>query len=248
MSKRRLEGEIDEVSDEILEDLSPDKRLQLVLESRAEGNEQEVDQLMKSCPRYEVTVKDREFINRLRLAQQYVNHAICGLYTAYLQYELVVQRLGYQWQLDEERDRPLSDMERDRVGEQCKNRCALLVRLYTSYHAHRRFATEVLEVDLKTWVAQYPGSIVINAVASVIDDRERIELANADLKDLLEKEESEAGDSDQAASDSEPMTLDDRVEILYEILRQTWETMINQSSDWTTLSHRLLDGLRVRTF
>lgn len=50
MSKRRLGKEIDELSDAILGDLEPERRLQLLLSAQTDGNEQWTDRIVDTCP------------------------------------------------------------------------------------------------------------------------------------------------------------------------------------------------------
>ena len=226
MSKRRLENEIDELSDEILGDLEPDQRLQLVLSAQANGNEQRIDRLVETCPQYKYMATDRAFANRARLAQRIAHQAVYELHTTYLQYELTQQQ-HYTWILSYERDERPSGEELDRVLERSYELRMLFIELYTSYYAHRRFATEVLDINPETWLACHPeGSSIFEVVTGAIDDQRKIEFAESYLNARLEEEEVDNGtaEPDQIVpDDNHQVTLEDLVEIRYEVLASVWE-------------------------
>lgn len=230
MSKRRLGNEINELSDAILGDLEPDQRLQLLLSAQANGNKQRIDQLIESCPRYNSRAIDRAFTDRVWLAQRVAYRAVYDLHTMYLHYELTRQQQRYAWVLDYERDEEPSDEELDRASERDDELRELFAVLYISYHAHQRFATEVLEVDPETWLALHPeGPPVFEVVANVIDDQHEIDFAESYLNGLFEEDEvvdDETAEPDQTASDDDRVTLEDVAETRYEALARIWEDAI----------------------
>ena len=230
MSKRRLGNEIDELSDAILRDLEPEQRLQLLLRARADGNEQWIDRLVESCPRYKYTATDHAFTGRVRLAQRVAQQAVYELHTTYLHYKYTQQQQHYTWLLDDEEP---SDEELDRASERADELRELFAELYTIYHAHRRFATEILDVDPETWLAFHPeGPTVFEIVADMIDDQREIKRAESYLNEQLEADEeeevdTETADPDQSAPDDDHrVTLEDVAETRYKALASAWEDAI----------------------
>ncbi|WP_336361923.1 hypothetical protein [Halalkalicoccus salilacus] len=233
MSKRRLGDDIDELSDDLLRDLEPEQRFQLHLRAQADGKEQWIDRLVETCPRYKYTATDHAFTDRVQLAQRLAQQAVYDLHTTYLHYEYLQQQQRYTWALDYERDEEVSDEELDRAAERADEIRESFAELYTSYHAHRRFATEILDVDPKIWLASHPeGSTVFEIVADVIDDQREIELAESYLNEQLEEDKEDEGDTetadpDQTAPDDDHRgTLEDVAEMRYEELTSAWEDAI----------------------
>lgn len=150
MSKRRLGNQIDRLSDGILEDLEPDTRLRIMLEAWANGNEQWTDRLVETCPQYRYKATDYAFTERARLAHQILFQAVYELHTTYLRYEHTRQKQRYTWLLDHEREEDPSDEELNRASARADTLRELFTALYCSYHAHCRFGSEILDVDLET--------------------------------------------------------------------------------------------------
>lgn len=231
MSKRRLGNEINELSDAILGNLEPDQRLQLLLSAQANGNKQRIDQLIESCPRYNSRAIDRAFTDRVWLAQRVAYRAVYDLHMMWLHYKLTRQQQRYTWVLDYERDEEPSDEELDRASERADELRELFAVLYISYHAHQRFATEILNVDPETWLAFHPeGPTVFEAVADVIDDQWEIDFAESYLNERRgteEEVEDETVEPDQTASDDgHQVTLEGLAETRYEDLARVWENAI----------------------
>lgn len=233
MSKRRLGNEIDKLSDDILRDLEPGQRLQLLLRARADENEQWIDRLVETCPRYDYTATDHAFTDRVQLAQWIAQQAVYELHTTYLHYKYTEQQQLYTRVLDYERDEELSDEDLDQVSERADELRVLFATLYTDYHAYQRFATEILDVDPETWLAFHPeGPTVFEVVADLIDDQRQIEFAESHLNGLLEKDEeeeveTETTDPDQTTpGDDHELTLEDMAETNYEALASGWKDAI----------------------
>lgn len=228
MSKRRLDNEIDELSDEILGNLDPERRLQFVLETKAEGNSQWVEQLIESCPQHNYIATDHAFTNRMRIARRIIERAVYELHTTYLQYGYLQQQQRYTWLLDYERDEEPSDEELDRAAERADTLQELFAELYTSYHAYRRFATEILDVDLETWIALHPeGTTVFEVVGERIDNEMKIKLSESYLAELPDERDEETN-SDRTTADEEPVALKDITDIRYEILVSAWKENISE--------------------
>lgn len=228
MSKRRLDNEIDKLSDEVLGDIDPERRLQLVLEAKAEGNNHWTEHLIESCPQHNYVATDHVFTDRMRIARRMIERAVYELHTTYLQYTYLQQQQRYTWLLDYERDEELSDEELNRVGERADTLQELFAELYTSYHAHRRFATEILDVDFETWIALHPeGTTVFEVVSERINSEGTIELVEAHLAELLDERDKETN-PDRTTADQEPVALEDITDVRYEILVSAWEENISE--------------------
>lgn len=231
MTKRRLGNEIDELSDEVLGNLDPERRLQLMLEAKAEGNNQWTEQLIESCPQHNYVATDHAFTDRMRIARRMIERAVYELHTTYLQYTYLQQQQRYTWLLDYERDEELADEELDRVDERADTLQVLFAELYTSYHAHRRFATEILDVDLETWIALHPeGPIVFEVVSERIENKGKIELVEFHLAELLDEgdEGSEETNPDRTTADEELVPIEDITDVRYEVLVSVWEENISE--------------------
>ena len=70
MSKRRTEREIDEMSDAVLTELSPDERLRLRLIADATGNDRWRERLAETCPQWSYTMNDLAYVERGRFADR----------------------------------------------------------------------------------------------------------------------------------------------------------------------------------
>jgi hypothetical protein len=229
MSKRRLGNQIDRLSEAVLEDLEPDKRLRIMLEAWANGNEQWTDRLVETCPQYEYKATDYAFTERARLVQQILFQAVYELHTTYLHYELTRQKQRDTWLLDHEREEDLSDEELNRASARAHAELELFAALYCSYHAHCRFGSEILDVDLEMWLALHPeGEMVFEMVAETIDDQTLIELAASHLSDLLDGEDIAA---ERTTNDDGSTILDRMAKERYEGLASIWEETLAEVPD-----------------
>lgn len=236
MSKRRLGNEIDELNNKILGDLKPDQRLQHLLSAQADGNERWTKRIIDTCPRHRYRATDYAFIGRLQLAKLMAFRAIYELHTTYLQYVFTRQQQRYTWLIDFERDEKPSDEELDRASKRVDELRELFAELYTNYHAQRRFATEVLDVDLETWLALHAeGTAVFEVVGDMIDDQREIERAESWLSERLEDEETmddQTAEPDGTASDGDhQVALEGMTERRYKVLVMVWEDIIAEFPD-----------------
>lgn len=226
MTKRRVENEIEGLSEEILGDLAPEHRLQLVLETKAEEKDQLEHQLMESCSQRKYKGADREFVDRFKFAQRFIECGVYELHTTYLQYEITRQRQSYTQLLSYEQEEYFTKEDLEQAAQQAKALQDQFTDLYTNYHAHQRFATEILDVDLEAWLAlHYEGPIVFEVVSELIDDQHMIELAESHPTEVL-GENGEAVESDQTTSEVEPVTLDEMTDLRYETMVSDWEDAI----------------------
>ncbi|MDL5363350.1 hypothetical protein [Halalkalicoccus sp. NIPERK01] len=228
MSKRTLERWIDELNDDILGDLDPGEWSQIVLQAQAADNEHWIDRLVETCPRSTYRATERAFTDRARLAQRIARHAVYELHTTYLRYAFTRNKQYYIVNLGHERDEVPSDEEFERIYEVFAELQTVFAKLYISYHVHRRFATEVIGVDLETWLAiHYEGATVSAIVADTVDDRSNIEHAESYFNRLLEAY-GDTLDADQIPHDDQRVTLNDVAGLHYERLASIWEEAITE--------------------
>lgn len=216
MSKRRIERDLDEVSEEVLTELSPSARLQLWIEAQANGKEQWLDRLAETCPTHAYQHIDRAFKARGRYALLFLNSTVYSMHTMTLQHELLRTIQQSSWVLDGYRDGEPSQEEVDQAAERADLMNFLVAEVYVQYHALQRFADEILGVDLATWVELHPdGPLVLDAVEELLDDDVGVELAEQWL--------------DEKADES--VTLDELMEFRYEGLAQMWNEAFAELPD-----------------
>jgi hypothetical protein len=216
MTKRRTERDLDELRGEVLEDLSPDDRLQLYLEAKAEDNETWMDRLIETCPQYRYRGTDFAFTERDRFSFKLCLHAMYGLHTAMLEFELVKKVQQLTRRIDFNRDEEPTDAELEQAEKRAENLRMLFGDLYTLYHSYRQFAEEILGVDLETWLGAHPnGQFVLEGVAETLDDSLQHKLAEEDLNPNAE------------AEDDDWVTLDDVADIRYEAHSRLWAKAVD---------------------
>lgn len=182
MSKRRIENEINKLSDEALGELTPDTRLRILLKARADGREEWIDRLLETCPRDTY----QAFAVRDRSAYSMAFQAVYELHTSYLRYKLVRTEQVLRQRIDDERDEEPSDEELEQFAERANEVRKSIANLYTLFHGYQRFATEVLGVNLEVWLALHPnGLAVLEAVSEVIGNQSKVKSAESYLNETL---------------------------------------------------------------
>jgi hypothetical protein len=219
MSKRRLEGDIDKLSREVLGDLSSNDRLELLLGVSARGKKAWADRIVKACPTENYVATDLQFIERVRLAGSFAQAAVYELHTSYLYYDRLRIETKDARVLEFYRKEALSDEYFEERARRNKEMREWFADLYALYHANRRFATEVLGVDLRTWLANHEdGPKVLEIVADTVDNEREIELTEA----VLNQECSEGEGENETAK----LTLDEVADRQYEEIVMRWEELV----------------------
>ena len=215
MSKRRIERELEELRP-MLEELSPDERLELFLESVADDRDDWLEALRETCPRRQYQIPDPACTKRGRVALLFCHHALYDLHTTLLSVELGRQCQDTRWLLDLHSDETPSDETLEEAAELAEELRRLFRDLYTLYHASERFAEDVLGVSLETWFGnQQVGGRALEDVREVLDDGRWKRHA---AEERTDSEAEPGGDS--------WVTLEDVVEVRYETLRMTWEEAV----------------------
>ena len=212
MTKRRVESELDDLSDEVLGDLTPDERLTLALRATAKGKDEWLDRVTETCPQYEYPRPDPRYTIRLHLVREMALYVTYELHTMYLDFELVNQ-LNIAASLIEF----CTEVEPEAVGlaherDSGRTPAELLADLFIRYEGAARFADEELGVPLKTWLAVHPhGPLVATTVADGLDDYPN--LLRAAEEDLCSAADDESeGD----------VSLDELADLYSQALREWW--------------------------
>lgn len=167
MAKRKIETELDELSEELLEDLDHRERFALLLKTNEDDREHWRERLVETIPEADYRGVDPAYRRRAYVLLTLSERAVYELHTRFLEYQ-VRQTEALHYDLaelleDDEIETPDSGSpfeDESSPGER-------LGDLYLEYHAYRRFAEQVIGVDLETWVAGHPNG---QAVVAVIED------------------------------------------------------------------------------
>lgn len=209
MTKRRVEIDIDALSDDLLEDLSVAERRTLTLEAQAAGRDEHVDLLKSKRPTYEYCLPDLMYHLEMRSLQTLALQAMYDFKRCLLNYDRTMTRNRYRAQLvalceTHDIDCELSDLDP-------LDQPAVWARLLAGYyHGYERFATEDVDVPLETWLAfDEEGPRLVEAAQDVIADYERGPSTEQFVDDALELG-----------------TPEDFGDIHYNTLHETWSEFV----------------------
>jgi hypothetical protein len=221
MTKRRIDRELDDLSDELLVELTPNERMQLMLKARAKGKDTWIERLEETAPRYSYQATDLAYVERIELAKRYLQHAVYDLHTTLLHYKHLNTIQTSRWVIDSLREDSPTDEHLEQAGERADELKWLFGEVYTLYHAYRQFATEIFGLDIDTWFALHPdGEAVLAAVRELLEEEEfQQELAAELLNFELHGEELDP-------SDSEWLSLETLAEQRYEAYVALWEDAV----------------------
>ena len=220
MSKRRTEREIDEMSEAALPELSPDERLRLRLIADSERNERWRTRLAETCPRYTYSMTDLAFVDRGRVAGRLCLVAIYELHITLLHRYRLREETRAQMALEGLRDDSPTEAQLERGKKRGEEIQEVFTDLFGFYHGYRRFAEEILGVDIETWFASHPnGTAVLEAVEEEVDDPLAIELAEAHYAGDLEMDENE--------DEPEESFLEKYAEMWFEATKSSWEGAVS---------------------
>lgn len=221
MTKRSVESDIADASEEVLRDLSPDNRLRLLIESQADDRDEWIDKLHETTPKHDYRMKDHEVSNRVRFAYILAQHAAYDLWTAWLRYywmlsESVFDRVADLFDLPKASEHFEDEQQMD-YGAQIMNK---VLEMYVGYRSFSRFAEDVLDVDLETWLtSMHPdGERIVPAVKEVLEmEQATIDTLRESIPETAELlNEHMPDDHDYATS------LEETVDLEYESLCEEW--------------------------
>lgn len=214
MTKRGVESDLEELSEELLGELTHSDRLQLALVASATGRAGWLAQLDETCPRARYVQPEMAFTARTESAFVFSQQAVYDLRTtAYL----------FGWTETKYRIRSvltfLTDLDPSEHGFESvsrETRGRLFRKLYVHYEGYTRFADETLGVDLKDWLAFHPDGPNTVWMAEVMLEKE------TDLRDLAEAE--------YAARTDEEVSLDDLAEEMVDQLQSQWDRIDDETA------------------
>lgn len=205
MTKRRLENEIDDASEAILEELSPDERLELIFTASGKNNDDRLDRVQETCPRRRYRLRDQEYMRQLQFAYTLALQAVYDLHTTGLLFESTLSRHRFTAAVGFKTD--LSPEELG-VTDEAWTPGTLLWHLSASYEGYERFAEEELGVPVATWLSVHPtGQEVARSVAEVLEEHEG-------LLGIVEEE---------FAGNDERVPVEELADRSYQGLREMWE-------------------------
>lgn len=239
MTKRSVENDLKDVSDHILGDLDPERRLQMSLEKWAAGDEDENERLMETVPRLEGTFPDPRFIERHRQVVKLSMDARRSLQTGAWKFHWARTQGRYEtamwqawggedgWEDIVEEPSPENDFHEGLAKK-------MAARFLKSYLLYERFAEEQLDVSLKEFLAisAIPGDDsgfdLIENVAKMADGRKFEEHEDGKERDddgpgPVEDFEPGWGTSVRFEHVGEERTAEQAADIEYEQLAQVWE-------------------------
>ena len=172
MTKRRLERDLETLSDEVLAELDPGERNQYLFIAQAQDNDYWIERLHDTCPADQAI----ETITLGLLSLQFASETVYDLHTTALQFELLEMRNWARISAMGD-DRP-SEEDRERASDRADDTQAQFVALYLAYHGNRRFAEDELGIEFETWLASHKhGPMVIDLAEATLADSSRRRLA-----------------------------------------------------------------------
>lgn len=226
MTKRSTERAVDELNEEVLGNLTPEERLKFMIEAMSQGKEGWVEQLRETTPKRDYRGVDTAVLNRYRLGFILAQQACYDLWTAWLRYQWLStqhsnEMLAELFDLPKVSDHAPDDWRTDYEGRSIEK----LIEMYVDYHSYERFASEVLDVSLETWLtAMHPDAeTILPAVEETVDMKQAtIDAIDVDLADT--SAERDEGRSDEETQQVE--SLDEIVAQETDGLRDLWNEMI----------------------
>jgi len=167
MTKGNVENDVEELSEEVLGDLSHDERLELFLEASAKGKDGWRERLAETAPQATYEQMKVGLTRRVEIAYAVGQTATIHLQRSALRYLWVSSAYEYSTQvslLDEELPpHPLVSMEDVHPLD-------FLEAVYIWSEAYRRFANDDLGVALETWLSEVPeGARILDTVDAILE-------------------------------------------------------------------------------
>lgn len=215
MTKRRVETDLDDLSEDLLGELTPDERLQLAFTAGAARNEGRFHRLLETCPRHRYWLPDRRYTMRVQLAFTLAQRAVYDLHTTLLLFGWIASR-NRRTMVATHR----TDLEPEELGvgdESPWGLGDLLRELYANYYGYKRFADEELGVPLARWLSAHPrGPTVARRVAEVLADHEGL------LRVVEDDPLTEAAESDDR------VPADELADARYRSVTAVWTSVVGR--------------------
>ena len=226
MTKRNLENILGETGDKVLRNLDHEKRYALLLKATKEDRDEWYDRLVETMPTVECVGPDPEHRRRAAALDSLAHTAVYDLHTLLLEYRLLETREISQQILEDHT--PDDEPEQSPWAEADIDSGELLLDLYIIYHGYRRFARQVVGIDLETWlVVSYNGPDVATMV------KENLELHTEyfeQINDDRSADERSVPSEESVSDEPKEETLDQLVQAKYEFLVDDFEDRLDTNT------------------
>jgi hypothetical protein len=219
-----LKYDVKSAQENVLRDLSPEERVRMFAKAYGESggglekfDDERTDWLRESIP----ANSHADYRKKMLIATDLSRSATYGLHMGYMQYRLAEKKyrsalLEWLAMPEYDQDSVAADALPDREHEQIMDRAKQSLEttatgLYIEYHANKRFAEEVLDVDLEALLALSPSGWIDHVDFGAVLKRAE---AEGHITDPLTVEDGD---------DTEEMPLEDAVEHLYDECVRNWE-------------------------
>lgn len=200
-----------------LEELAADTRLQLFLEAAADENESWHEDIGEMAPTDAYRGTDPTHSTRVESPLRFLQSAVYELHTRSSWYTLVIQQQLIAWLRTANRDVAPSKDELDEIKERGVSKRELLADMYVAHHACERFATEILGINLETWLENPSRGISATATRTgYLNDDSMLKRTEEHLADNLQSDEFDEDDD----------LLAEAVALRYERFAGTWEEAV----------------------
>jgi hypothetical protein len=211
VTKRRLQHDLDELSEAILGELAPTDRVALMLQAQAADREDWIDRLRETCPRHTYETLDVRYTNRMQLALVTGLRAVYDLRVALQEFRYATVQRQCELALSvvaAEDDDPLVERLIDMIATPGPPPIVWVASMARDYRGYKRFATDVLGVPLADWLGVHPdGPAIAETTAEVVDMHEG----------MLGADDAEVG--------ADGMDVDEAADALFESLVEEWEAL-----------------------
>ena len=212
MTKRRLESDLEELSEELLGDLTPSERLEIALTANATGNVDWVTQLSETCPRARYDQPEMAFTVRKQFAFTLAQQAVYDLRTTTLLFGWTDTKREIQQILTSYTDLDSAEFKFEPLPK--GTRATLFRKLYVYYEGYARFADANLGVTLAEWLALHPdGPATVEMAEAMLE-------GSAGLREVAEAEYTD--------EDEKEASLDDVADQFTESLQARWDEMLDK--------------------
>lgn len=186
MTKRSVETDLAELSEDILHDLSHKQRFALLLKATEDDRDQWKERLVATIPTATYRGPDPAYRNRGYILFEMASRAFYELHTLALRFQWFQSRRIHQELLTDTDDESLPDP----IREPETNPLLLIAELYITYHAYERFAAQIVGVDLETWaISHLDGLRIVELVETLLDIYpDLLDQANTEFEPVSEAE------------------------------------------------------------
>lgn len=163
-----LQHDLENVSDNVLSNLSPDEHLRVLIQEVSEGRNERLEWLADAAPQKEFRAVDPEYKKRMHMAFDFSLSATYTLHAWFLRWQLKLTELEtLAVSRPDFYDAVVDGDESVTVGER-----DVATRLYIEYRAHEQFAAEYLDTSLEELLSLSRSEFPDLELADVVDEIE----------------------------------------------------------------------------